>query len=542
MGGGDLNLKKSWHPGTLRNQEKVWKKERDADEEKKKLDQLLKEKNEERQLMELQALNEATGKTKKRSERLDWMYSAGPSGNKALVDEDREAYLLGKKRVDRMVEQAKTVEEMDSAAAQFNHANAYGLTANTIRDTQAKIREDPILAIKKREHASLQSVLNNPVELKRLKEAKTGKKEKKHKKDKERKRDRDDRLDLDRSSTPDRKVTRERSVKREREYTRSISPRNLADRERGLTPDRSVKRERGYNRSISQQDRRDSASLRRLHQSTYHNDSPPPPPRPRASPDPHRRRDRYRDDHSFSQKRSRSPSYDRYNNSNNSPPSRRRRHDSPDAAYHHPSRDYRESWNDRSARRSPPRSARPDRRSPSPRSRSPPRPANRRQLDTTISRRQRSRSRSPPASVTINNARDIKKHDLIKPTDTTKEIATTTTTIITVGTAIATATATTTTTSAAEERARKLAEMQQDAKDWDQARTKRVHADRLKEEEENRQDLEARMLRLNDKNGSESFLHDLHRQTYASKGVSAADMITRNRATVQRGGGGFLEK
>jgi len=30
MGGGDLNMKKSWHPVLLKNQEKVWLKEKEA--------------------------------------------------------------------------------------------------------------------------------------------------------------------------------------------------------------------------------------------------------------------------------------------------------------------------------------------------------------------------------------------------------------------------------------------------------------------------------------------------------------------------------
>ena len=88
MGGGDLNMKKSWHPLLLKNQERVWLEEKkavrfviilvlqcNADhfpgtqlEEKKKLDQLRKEKEEERQLQELQRLQEEqTGK--KRQEK-----------------------------------------------------------------------------------------------------------------------------------------------------------------------------------------------------------------------------------------------------------------------------------------------------------------------------------------------------------------------------------------------------------------------------------------------------------------------------------------
>lgn len=53
MGGGDLNLKKSWHTGTFKNQERVWKKERQAEEEKKKVDLLLRERADERAQEEL---------------------------------------------------------------------------------------------------------------------------------------------------------------------------------------------------------------------------------------------------------------------------------------------------------------------------------------------------------------------------------------------------------------------------------------------------------------------------------------------------------
>ncbi|XP_075027647.1 pre-mRNA-splicing factor CWC25 homolog isoform X2 [Calonectris borealis] len=40
MGGGDLNLKKSWHPQTLRNVEKVWKAEQKHEAERKKIEEL----------------------------------------------------------------------------------------------------------------------------------------------------------------------------------------------------------------------------------------------------------------------------------------------------------------------------------------------------------------------------------------------------------------------------------------------------------------------------------------------------------------------
>uniref|UniRef100_A0A8C0BBC9 CBF1-interacting co-repressor CIR N-terminal domain-containing protein n=1 Tax=Buteo japonicus TaxID=224669 RepID=A0A8C0BBC9_9AVES len=39
----DLNLKKSWHPQTLRNVEKVWKAEQKHEAERKKIEELQRE-------------------------------------------------------------------------------------------------------------------------------------------------------------------------------------------------------------------------------------------------------------------------------------------------------------------------------------------------------------------------------------------------------------------------------------------------------------------------------------------------------------------
>ncbi|KAJ3018396.1 UNVERIFIED_CONTAM: RNA-splicing factor [Siphonaria sp. JEL0065] len=193
MGGGDLNLKKSWHPQTLKNIERVYLREKAADDEKKKIEQKRKEIEEQRAHQELQALHEASGKVKKRQERLEWIY-AGPAAAEAM-EEEREAYLLGKKRIDKLVEQGTTVDEM-STESTFSATDAliYGSNANNARDMQNKIREDPLLAIKRREQASLQSIINNPVRLKALKaekEAKSVKKEKK-KKDKDSKKGKKD--------------------------------------------------------------------------------------------------------------------------------------------------------------------------------------------------------------------------------------------------------------------------------------------------------------------------------------------------------------
>ncbi|KAI9592067.1 Pre-mRNA splicing factor-domain-containing protein [Syncephalis fuscata] len=187
MGGGDLNLKKSWHTGTFRNQETVWKREQEVAEENKKLEQLRKELEEERQLQELQRIQESSG-VRKRAERLEWMYAAGPGQSAATRNADLEQYLLGKKRVDDIVDAGHTVDEL-SANSTSIFQQAMNQKANNIRDTFAKVREDPLLMIKKREQQSLENIMSNPVKMKQLAEVnkcivkdkkKKEKKEKKH--------------------------------------------------------------------------------------------------------------------------------------------------------------------------------------------------------------------------------------------------------------------------------------------------------------------------------------------------------------------------
>lgn len=86
-------------------------------EEKKKLDQLRKEKEEERQLQELQRLQEEqTGK--KRTEKLEWMYTTPATGSNQNPN-DLEDYLLGKKRVDKIL----TAD--DNAKARRLHLDFY---------------------------------------------------------------------------------------------------------------------------------------------------------------------------------------------------------------------------------------------------------------------------------------------------------------------------------------------------------------------------------------------------------------------------------
>ncbi|KAG6817742.1 hypothetical protein H0H87_004533 [Tephrocybe sp. NHM501043] len=221
MGGGDLNMKKSWHPLLLKNQERVWLEEKKALEEKKKLDQLRKEKEEERQLQELQRLQEEqTGK--KRTEKLEWMYATPATGSSQNTN-DLEDYLLGKKRVDKIL----TADENAKVGA--SHKNFIAVqNANSARDIASKIREDPLLAIKQQEQAALQSLMSNPLRLREMQE-RNGIKPKKSKEDKKREKEERKRLKHERKhrhSHDDRRIDHRRSPSPDRHsrHRRSPSP------------------------------------------------------------------------------------------------------------------------------------------------------------------------------------------------------------------------------------------------------------------------------------------------------------------------------
>ncbi|TEB38967.1 hypothetical protein FA13DRAFT_1808798 [Coprinellus micaceus] len=256
MGGGDLNMKKSWHPLLLKNQERVWLEEKKALEEKKKLDQLRKEKEEERQLQELQRLQEEqTGK--KRTDKLEWMYSTPASGSAANPN-DLEDYLLGKKRVDKIL----TADEHAKLGA--SHKNFIAVqNANNARDIAAKIREDPLLAIKKQEQAALQALANNPLRLRELQE-RNGIKPKKAKRDRKREKEEKKRL------------KREKKERRHHQWSRSQS-RSPSPPERSRSPSRAEGRHRlpslGSRHSHEHRDHRDSRRSRSRSPRPSHCDS-----------------------------------------------------------------------------------------------------------------------------------------------------------------------------------------------------------------------------------------------------------------------------
>ena len=170
--GGDLNLKKSWHPHLMSNQKRVWAEEKKALDERKKTDQVLKERAEERAILELERMQEAAG-GKTRVDKVDWMYngpgSGGPGGG-AGVTEEMEGYLLGKRRLDGLVKN-KEAEKVKEASGESDGFMALNSNANSARDTMAKVTNDPMLAIKKQEQAAYEAMMSDPVKRKMLMQA-----------------------------------------------------------------------------------------------------------------------------------------------------------------------------------------------------------------------------------------------------------------------------------------------------------------------------------------------------------------------------------
>lgn len=268
--GGDLNLKKSWHPVLMSNQERVWQEEQKALEERKRIEQMKKERQEERQIQELQDIQEAAGGTK-RLNRVDWMYS-GPSSGQAGTTEEMEGYLLGKRRVDGLLKgtESKRLEKASTEESFMALQNA-----NTIKDTTAKIREDPLLAIKKQQQAAFEALLNDPVSRRRflkvaadvkVKKAKREKSEHKHRKN----RDREERNDHHRSHKQSQSREKEDGNRRSRHHQRRRS--DTSSVSRSPLPHRRISPFPLHNRSgspLRHGDRSPSPSFRNRSPSPY---------------------------------------------------------------------------------------------------------------------------------------------------------------------------------------------------------------------------------------------------------------------------------
>lgn len=320
--------KKSWHSGLQKNQERVWNAERSALEERRKLDELRKERDREREIQELQRMQAEAGGGKKHQEKVDWMYATPATGSGPSAS-DLEEYLLGKKRVDKLLKQQDTqAQAIANQEVGPSSASAGGNTIQNDRDVSDKIRLDPMFSIKQQEQAAYQALLKDPARLRAMraaaglpdKDGRSESKEERRRRKEEKRRRKEERRD--RSDHRDRSPFSPPSSSRRRD--RDYSPRRRdASPPPGRRDDypRRERREDDWHASdrrrdaAPSRDRREEYSAPPRRRDDY---SPPPRRRNDYSPPPRRRDDdRRRDNYS-------PPSHRR---ERRSPP--RQRHDSP---------------------------------------------------------------------------------------------------------------------------------------------------------------------------------------------------------------------
>lgn len=164
MGGGDLNLKKSWHPMTVRNQEIVWKLEQQQQDEDKKVKQYQKELQREKQIQDLKKLQVDTGliHPSAATEKMEWMYASSTQKPSSYQDD----FLLGKRSVSELLNPTEAAGKDFFSSSNNYRNNAASLEKPQFpiistpvhllkHDMESKIREDPLFAIKKKEQEAL---------------------------------------------------------------------------------------------------------------------------------------------------------------------------------------------------------------------------------------------------------------------------------------------------------------------------------------------------------------------------------------------------
>ena len=257
MGSGDLNMKKSWHPQRSGNVAATQRAEAEALAERKKLQQRLQEIEEERRREEIQKALEAAG-GKPRPQRVEWMYQ-GPSDHPGGDAAENEAYLLGKRRIDKLL-QDNELKQLSKQGAQDGASNvpASGAGATNARDLAAKLREDPLLAIKRKEQEAYQAMMNDPIKRRQLLKS-MGIDDAKLKEEKRSSRHHREGRHRSHRHEGDRDGERHSRRRRSRERSRSRSPRRYYDSEDDRRRSRRDSRERRRDRSESSEsrDRRD---------------------------------------------------------------------------------------------------------------------------------------------------------------------------------------------------------------------------------------------------------------------------------------------
>lgn len=153
--------KKGWHTGSLRNIENVWKAEQKHDAEQRKLEELRKQIQEERERSEFRQLQEQAGLVP-RQERLEFLYDSGLAVGKG----SSSGFESLSKPTDPVTTAVTTADSSSSAKPQASVPGAlFEDKPQSSNDAWRKLHSDPLLMIRQREQEALARVKNNPVQM-----------------------------------------------------------------------------------------------------------------------------------------------------------------------------------------------------------------------------------------------------------------------------------------------------------------------------------------------------------------------------------------
>lgn len=238
----------------MSNQRRVYDAEQAALQERKLTEARLEEIRRERQIEETQKQLEAAGGQKK-VDRVEWMYQGPNDGGR---DEySSEAFLLGKRRIDSVL-RGDDMKKVEKTAGPTGETPGPLPVIASARDTAAKIREDPLVAIKRQEQGAYQAMMKDPSKRRQLLAQMGIVEEKPKSKHRERSEHREHRHRSHRSHHRHRDDDHEREHRhrrrREDSRERSRSPRRYEDES---DSGRRRKRRRSYSRDRSPPSRRE---------------------------------------------------------------------------------------------------------------------------------------------------------------------------------------------------------------------------------------------------------------------------------------------
>ncbi|KAI8472763.1 MAG: hypothetical protein J3K34DRAFT_367180 [Monoraphidium minutum] len=165
--------KKGWHPGSFKNTEKVWKKEQEAAEEQRKLEELQKQMEDERRANEYVEIAASAGH-KRQDGQLDWMYRGQARGGVLSMAEAAAGGGIGTGEAAPADEQplCKPVapEENLSRAERAAMAPSLFKADAAVGATEAwqRLNNDPMLMIRKREQEQLKQIKSNPIKMQEI--------------------------------------------------------------------------------------------------------------------------------------------------------------------------------------------------------------------------------------------------------------------------------------------------------------------------------------------------------------------------------------